>query len=85
MKMSRQMGADPLFDFNQHGRGRANQALTGGRGVDVAIEALGTQATFENALRVLDREGRCRVSASIRENFRFRWRLLRPVWGTTRS
>jgi threonine dehydrogenase-like Zn-dependent dehydrogenase len=27
--------------------------LTGGNGVDVAIEALGTQATFENALRVL--------------------------------
>jgi alcohol dehydrogenase len=28
-------------------------ALTGGRGVDVAIEALGTQETFEKALRVL--------------------------------
>lgn len=28
-------------------------AQTGGRGVDVAIEALGTQQTFENALRVL--------------------------------
>jgi len=27
--------------------------LTGGRGVDVAIEALGTQSTFEGALRVL--------------------------------
>jgi threonine dehydrogenase-like Zn-dependent dehydrogenase len=27
--------------------------LTGGRGVDAAIEALGTQATFEAALRVL--------------------------------
>jgi threonine dehydrogenase-like Zn-dependent dehydrogenase len=27
--------------------------LTGGRGVDVAIEALGTQQTFENALRCL--------------------------------
>jgi threonine dehydrogenase-like Zn-dependent dehydrogenase len=27
--------------------------FTGGRGVDVAIEALGTQETFENALRVL--------------------------------
>ncbi|MEP6717204.1 MAG: alcohol dehydrogenase catalytic domain-containing protein [Terriglobia bacterium] len=29
------------------------RALTGGRGVDVAIEALGTQQTFENALRSL--------------------------------
>jgi alcohol dehydrogenase len=27
--------------------------VTGGKGVDVAIEALGTQATFERALRVL--------------------------------
>jgi alcohol dehydrogenase len=27
--------------------------ITGGRGVDVAIEALGLQSTFENALRVL--------------------------------
>lgn len=27
--------------------------MTGGRGVDVAIEALGTQATFEACLRVL--------------------------------
>src|SRR5580692_5200607 len=27
--------------------------LTGGKGVDVAIEALGTQAAFENALRVI--------------------------------
>jgi alcohol dehydrogenase len=27
--------------------------LTGGKGVDVAIEALGTQPTFENALRVV--------------------------------
>ena len=27
--------------------------MTDGKGVDVAIEALGTQATFENALRVL--------------------------------
>ena len=29
------------------------RTLTKGRGVDVAIEALGTQETFENALRVL--------------------------------
>ena len=29
------------------------KALTHGRGVDVSIEALGMQETFENALRVL--------------------------------
>jgi alcohol dehydrogenase len=27
--------------------------ITSGRGVDVSVEALGTQATFENALKVL--------------------------------
>ena len=32
---------------------REIREFTGGRGVDVAIEALGTQRTFENALRVL--------------------------------
>jgi threonine dehydrogenase-like Zn-dependent dehydrogenase len=32
---------------------RQIRELTGGRGVDVAIEALGIQGTFENALRVL--------------------------------
>ncbi len=31
--------------------------ITDGRGVDVTIEALGTQATFEAALRVLRPEG----------------------------
>jgi len=32
---------------------REIREITGGRGVDVAIEALGSQATFESALRVL--------------------------------
>ena len=53
IKMSRQMGADAVFDFNQHDVVEEIKHMTGGRGVDVAIEALGTQATFENALRVL--------------------------------
>jgi len=53
IKMSRQMGADAVFDFKQHNVVEEIKRLTGGRGVDVAIEALGTQETFENALRVL--------------------------------
>ena len=52
-KMSRQMGADAVFDFKQHDVVEEIKRLTGGRGVDVAIEALGTQETFESALRVL--------------------------------
>ena len=36
--------------------------LTGGRGVDVAIEALGTQATFEAACACCGPAARCRAS-----------------------
>jgi len=36
---------------------REIRSLTGGQGVDVAIEALGTQETFENALRALKAGG----------------------------
>ena len=39
--------------------------LTGG-GADVAIESLGTQQTFENALRCCGPAARCRALASIR-------------------
>src|ERR1700730_2620426 len=53
IKMSKQMGADAVFDFKQHDVVEEIKRLTGGRGVDVAIEALGTQETFESALRVL--------------------------------
>ncbi len=53
IQMSRRMGADAVFDFNQHDVVEEIKHITGGRGVDVAIEALGTQGTFENALRVL--------------------------------
>lgn len=52
-RMARQMGADAVFDFKQHDVVEEIKRITGGRGVDVAIEALGTQGTFENALRVL--------------------------------
>nr|WP_321986022.1 zinc-binding dehydrogenase [uncultured Lichenicoccus sp.] len=53
LEMARRMGADEVLDFRQENPVEAIIGLTEGRGVDVAIEALGTQATFENALRVL--------------------------------
>ena len=53
IKMAKQMGADAVFDFKQHDVVEEIKRLTGGRGVDIAIEALGTQETFESALRVL--------------------------------
>ncbi|WP_191833402.1 NAD(P)-dependent alcohol dehydrogenase [Pseudomonas fluorescens] len=53
MTVARQLGACYLVDFKQGNVVEQIMALTDGRGVDVAIEALGTQSTFEWALRVL--------------------------------
>jgi len=53
MEMSKRMGADVVVDFKKENPVDAIMRLTDGRGVDVAIEALGTQATFEAALRVI--------------------------------
>ena len=53
LAMSRQLGADHVIDASLVDPVDEIMRLTGGRGVDVAIEALGTQATFEAALRVL--------------------------------
>ena len=53
LAMSRTLGADHVIDASLVDPVDEIMRLTGGRGVDVAIEALGTQATFEAALRVL--------------------------------
>jgi threonine dehydrogenase-like Zn-dependent dehydrogenase len=50
--MARRMGADVTLDYREVDVVDEVKKLTGG-GVDVAIEALGTQQTFENALRCL--------------------------------
>lgn len=50
---ARSLGASHTVDFNAVDPVAEIMRLTDGRGVDVAIEALGTQATFEAALRVL--------------------------------
>lgn len=51
--ISRAMGADHIVDFARTDPVREILRITSGRGVDVAIEALGRQETFEAALRVL--------------------------------
>lgn len=53
LEMARRLGADALVDASAEDPVQAIRRLTDGRGVDVAIEALGTQQTFEAALRVL--------------------------------
>jgi alcohol dehydrogenase len=51
--MAKAMGADVVIDPTKEDPVDAIMTLTKGRGVDAAIEALGTQATFEACLRVL--------------------------------
>jgi alcohol dehydrogenase len=58
MKMARQLGADHVVDYRKSDPVEEILRLTNGRGVDVAVEALGTQATFEGCLRVLRPGGR---------------------------
>jgi len=51
--VAKKLGADHVVDFRKVDVVDEIRRLTDGRGVDVAIEALGTQGTFEAALRVL--------------------------------
>ncbi|MGW9331425.1 NAD(P)-dependent alcohol dehydrogenase [Bosea sp. NPDC055594] len=51
--VARRLGADEIVDFSQVDPVEEIMRLTEGRGVDVAIEALGRQETFAAALRVL--------------------------------
>jgi alcohol dehydrogenase len=53
LAMSRRMGADHVIDASSTDPVEEIMRLTDGRGVDVAIEALGIQQTFESCLRVL--------------------------------
>lgn len=53
LTMAKRMGADVALDFTQVDIVEEVKRLTAGYGADVAIEALGTQQTFESALRSL--------------------------------
>ena len=53
LAMAKSLGAELAIDFHAEDPVAAIMAATDGRGVDVAIEALGTQGTFESCLRVL--------------------------------
>ncbi len=52
LEMSKRFGASKTLQSSPDVAAKIHK-LTGGRGVDIAIEALGLQETFENALRVL--------------------------------
>lgn len=53
LEMAKRFGADIVIDFNAADPVDAIMEATQGRGVDVAIEALGLQSTFQSCLRVL--------------------------------
>jgi alcohol dehydrogenase len=53
LRVSEKMGADFAVNREEMDPVQTILTLTGGRGCDVAIEALGTQDTFQSCLRVL--------------------------------
>ena len=53
LRMATSLGVDHVIDASRTDPVEEIMRLTAGRGVDVAIEALGTQQTFEACLRVL--------------------------------
>jgi alcohol dehydrogenase len=53
LEMAKRFGADVVINYNDQDPIAAIKRLTSNRGVDVAIEALGRQETFENALRAI--------------------------------
>ncbi len=51
-ELARTYGADEIVDFSKEDVVQRILDLTGGQGVDTAIEALGADSTFQNAIKV---------------------------------
>jgi isopropanol dehydrogenase (NADP+) len=51
-ELARVYGADEIIDFTRHDVVDRVLALTGGEGVDTAIEALGADVTFQTAVKI---------------------------------
>lgn len=64
LELAKQMGADQVINFNSINPVEEILRITDGKGVDVAIEALGKEETFQNALKVI-RRGGCISSVGI--------------------
>lgn len=51
MEMSKKMGADIVIDYKSEDPVNKVMDITGGRGADVSIEAIGLQESFENCVK----------------------------------
>jgi len=57
LKLARTLGADVTFNARTENLAEAVAGLTGGRGADVALEAVGATAPIQTAIQVLRRGG----------------------------
>ncbi|WP_205620121.1 zinc-binding dehydrogenase [Cohnella thermotolerans] len=57
LEIARKMGADLTLDYRSVDVAEEIRRLTEGQGADVAIEALGSQSTFANCMKVIRRGG----------------------------
>jgi L-iditol 2-dehydrogenase len=63
LEMGRRLGADHIINIRQHDPVTAIQKLTGGRGVDLAIECSGAVETPQQCVQVTKRGGKILVVA----------------------
>lgn len=59
------VGADVVIDFHKTDPVEEIIRVTNGRGVDVAIEALGLQSTFDSCLKVLKPGGTLSINQEL--------------------
>jgi len=57
LEKARQLGADEVINYTTHDLAEEARRLTGGRGVDMVVENVGTEI-FEKSVRALARNGR---------------------------
>ena len=85
LEVARRFGANVTLNINDGDPVPEIKRLTEGRGVDVAIEALGRQETFESALRAIRPGGTLSSLGVYSGNSWRRTRLSTQVWATRRS
>ena len=85
LDIARKMGADVTLNFRNVDVVEEVLKLTGGRGVDASIEALGLQSTFESALRVLKPGGTLSSLGVYSSDLSIPLAPSMPAWATTRS